>query len=125
MEARKYIVQRIKREIETGFERAYTYYSLIATVNNIDVTKREIQLVAFTAMKGNISYSAHRTEFCEKFDTAKSTINNMISKLKKCGFLIKDSGGKVKVEPQILFDFEMKDIFLEIKLLNKPPEKNV
>ena len=52
----------------------------------------------------------------------RSTINNIISKLKKLGILVKD-GSKVKVNPIIVLDFN-KDITLEIKLLhgetNKP-----
>jgi hypothetical protein len=78
------------------------------------LTQREIQLIAFTAIKGNISYANIRKEFCEKYGTSSATINNIISKLKKIGVLVKD-GTKVKVKPVIILNFD-KDITLEIKL---------
>jgi len=78
------------------------------------LTNREIQLIAFTAVKGNISYSNIRQEFCDIYKTTSPTINNIISKLKKIKVLVKD-GTKVKVNNMIVLDFA-KDITLEIKL---------
>jgi hypothetical protein len=83
-------------------------------VNNLKLTQREIQLVAFTAIKGNISYANIRQEFCERYKTTSPTINNIISKLKKIKVLIKD-GTKTKVNPVIILDFN-KDITLQISL---------
>jgi DNA-binding MarR family transcriptional regulator len=88
----------------------------LSSVNNLQLTKREIELIAFTAVRGNMSYASVRQEFCEKYGTTGPTINNIISKLKKMGILIKD-GSKVKVNPVIVLDFS-KDITLEIKLVN-------
>jgi hypothetical protein len=83
-------------------------------VNNLNLTEREIQLVAFTAIKGNISYANNRQEFCDKYKSSEATIYNIISKLKKIGVLIKE-GNKVKVNPVISLDFES-NLVLEIKL---------
>jgi hypothetical protein len=83
-------------------------------VNNLNLTEREIQLVAFTAIKGNISYANNRQEFCSKYNSSEATIYNIISKLKKIGVLIKE-GNKVKVNPVISLDFES-NLVLEIKL---------
>ena len=110
------ILQRLRREEADSFQLAEKYYSLLSAINNLKLTQREIQLVAFTAIKGNISYANIRQEFCDKYDTTSPTINNIISKLKKIAILVKD-GTKVKVNPVILLDFE-KDITLEIKLLH-------
>lgn len=109
------LLQRMKKVEDDQFLLSERYYSILSAVNDLGLTKREIQLVAFTAVKGNISYANIREEFCEKHGTTSPTINNIISKLKKIGVLVKD-GTKVKVNPVIVLDFN-KNITLEIKLL--------
>jgi hypothetical protein len=110
------ILQKLRKIEESVFSKAEKYYSILSAVNNLKLTNREIQLIAFTAIKGNISYANNRKEFCELHDTTGPTINNIISKLKKINVLVKD-GTKVKVNPVIVLDFA-KDIALEIKLTN-------
>lgn len=111
---KKVIVQRLKRTMDSNYAMAEKYYSILSTVNNLNLTQREIQLVAFTAIHGNISYSSIREEFCSKYNSTSPTINNIISKLKKVGVLVKD-GTKVKVNPVIILPFT-ENITLEIKL---------
>ena len=113
---RKVILQTLKRSEMDVYALAEKYYVILSVVNNLKLTPREIQLVAFTAIKGNISYSNIREEFCKKCGTTIPTINNIIFKLKKMGVLVK-SGSKVKVNPVILLDFE-NDVTLEIKLIH-------
>lgn len=115
MEPRKRIVQSIKRIEEDNFSLAERYYSIISIINNLKLTQREIQLVAFTSIKGNISYANNMKEFCEKYKSTSHTIYNIISKLKKIGVLIKD-GTKIKTNPAICLSFN-NDITLEIKLI--------
>lgn len=114
MEEKKIIVQRLKKNVNDKFMLAEKYYSILSAVNNLNLTHREIQLVAYTAVKGNITYANVREEFCRTYNTTSPTINNIISKLKKMGIFVKESG-KVKVNPIITLDFT-KDIVLEIKL---------
>jgi hypothetical protein len=111
---KKVIVQRLKRVTDSNYSMAEKYYSLLSTVNDLRLTQREIQLVAFTAIHGNISYSSIREEFCAKHNSTSPTINNMISKLKKIGVFVKD-GTKTKVNPVILLNFN-NDIKLEISI---------
>jgi hypothetical protein len=108
------IVQKLKKVEPDDFVLAQKYYSILSILNNLGLTDREIQLVAFTAIKGNISYKHLREEFCKKYNTSSPTINNIISKLKKMQVFIKD-GGKVKVNPVIILKFN-NDIRLEINL---------
>ena len=108
------IVQKLKKPVGDQFAVAQMYYNVLSAVNNLKLTQREIQLIAFAAIKGNISYANIRNEFCAKYNTTSPTINNIISKLKKIGVLIKD-GTKVKVNPVIILDFE-KDVQMEIKI---------
>jgi len=115
-EQRKTTLQKLKLKEGNSLSIAQKYYSLLSAISNTNLTEREIQLVAFTAIKGNISYSSHRDEFIETYKSSSPTINNIISKLKKVGLLIKD-GGKIKVNPQYLLDFN-KDLILQISILH-------
>jgi len=102
--------------VEDSYVLAEKYYRILSAVNDLKLTNREIQLIAFAAMKGNISYANIRKEFCEKYNSTSPAINNIISKLKKMGVFVKD-GTKVKVNPLILLNFD-KDIILQISLIH-------
>jgi hypothetical protein len=117
------IVQRLKKDVSTDIELAIKYYSILSAINNLHLTEREIQLISFTAIKGNITYANVREEFCKTYNSTSPSINNIISKLKKIGIFIKENG-KVKVNPIIVIDFT-KDITLEIKLLHGETINNV
>lgn len=108
------IVQKIKVPVTDIYSKAEKYYSVLSAVNGIGLTTREIQLVAFTAISGNISYAKYREDFCKKYNTTPPTINNIISKLKKMGILVKENG-KVKVNPLIMVNFE-RQLVLQISV---------
>lgn len=112
---RNVVLQKLKK-VENGdvMLLAERYYTLLSAVNDLKLTQREIQLLGFTAVKGNISYGSIREEFCKKHGTSNASINNIISRLKRMGVLVKD-GSKVKVNPRILLNFE-NDVVLEIRL---------
>jgi len=112
----KTIVQRLKRSDKDLLSKAQRYYSILSAVNDLKLTDREIQLIAFTAVRGNISYSNYREEFCSLYNSSSPTINNIISKLKRQLILVKDAS-KVKVDPRLLVDFN-KDIVLQVILKN-------
>jgi predicted HTH transcriptional regulator len=109
------IVQKLKKSEKDVYSSAQRYYAVLSAVNDLRLTERELQLVAFTAVKGNISYKYIREEFCQMYKSSAPTINNIISKLKKMGVLVKD-GSKTKVNPVITLNFE-NDVVLEIKLV--------
>lgn len=111
---KKTIVQKLRKEEQSALAVAKRYYSILSAVNDLRLTERELQLIAFTAIKGNISYSTNREEFCKLYKSSSPTINNIISKLKKVGVLVKDAS-KIKVNPKILLNFE-NNIVLETKL---------
>ena len=101
----KIIVQKWKKSLNNEYSLAEKYYSFLSVMNSLPLTEREIQLVAFTAIKGNISNANVRTEFINTHSSSSPTINNMISKLKKLNIFIKENG-KVKVNPVIVLDFK-------------------
>jgi hypothetical protein len=117
------IIQKLKKDVYTDIELAEKYYNILSAINNLHLTEREIQLIAFTAIKGNITYANVREEFCKTYNSTSPSINNIISKLKKIGIFIKENG-KVKVNPIIVIDFT-KDITLEIKLVHGEATINV
>jgi hypothetical protein len=123
MEPTKIIVQRLKKDVKTNVELAEKYYTILSAINSLSLTQREIQLIAFTAIKGNITFANVREEFCKTYNTTSPTINNIISKLKKIGIFIKENG-KVKVNPVIVIDFN-KDLMLDIKLVHEETTINV
>jgi hypothetical protein len=123
MEPTKIIVQRLKKDVKTNIELAEKYYTILSAINSLSLTQREIQLIAFTAIKGNITFANVREEFCKTYNTTSPTINNIISKLKKIGIFIKENG-KVKVNPIITIDFN-KDLTLDIKLVHGEATINV
>ena len=110
------IVQRLKKSAKDDIALAEKYYRILSSINDLKLTNREVQLIAFAAIKGNISYANIRQEFCTIYDSTSPAINNIISKLKKMGVFVKD-GTKVKVNPLILLNFE-KDIILQISLIH-------
>lgn len=114
---KKAVLQRFKKEEKDALYLAQRYYTILSAINGLHLTQREIQLVAFTAIKGNISYSTNREEFCALYSSSFPTINNIISKLKRVGVLVKDAS-KIKVNPRILLNFE-NDIVLQTHLTIK------
>lgn len=110
---KKIIVQKFLRRVEDDYAMAEKYYSILSTINDLHLTTREIQLVAFTAIRGNISYSSIREDFCKRYNSTSPTINNIISKLKKISVFVKD-GSKIKVNPVIVLNFN-NNVTLEIK----------
>ena len=110
-------MQKMKSSSQDSFVLAERYYSILSAINGLKLTQREIQLVAFTAVKGSISFANVRDEFCKKYDTTSPTINNMISKLKKMAILTK-AGGKIKVNPIIQLNFAQ-DVTLQIRLTHE------
>jgi hypothetical protein len=111
---KKIIVQKLKKLAKDEYALAESYYKLLSSLNNLNLTPREIELISFTAIKGNISYANIREEFCAKYQSSPPTINNIISKLKRMGIFVKD-GTKIKVNPLIILNFQ-NDVVLQISL---------
>ena len=93
---------------------AERYYSLVSALNQLQLTEREIQLMAFMAMSGAEKFD--RREFCNAYGTTQATVNNMVAKLRKRNILVK-SKNAVIVNPIISLDFS-KDVQLEIRLVH-------
>lgn len=110
-------VQKIKKVSTTQMDKAIMYYSVISVINNLGLTTRELQLIAFTALRGGITNPAAREDFCQTYNTSQATINNLISKLKKIKVFVKE-GNKIKINSAIALDFN-NPILLHVTLTNK------
>lgn len=108
--------QRIEKKFETDFEIAKRYYTIVLGLNDIHVTKSEMNLIAFSAVNGTISTPPIKQQFCELFDIPPGSIYNMICKLRKLGILTKDKDNKIRVNPVIRPDFSKPEMVLIIKI---------
>ena len=111
------MIQKLKKRIKDEYEVAEYYYKLLSSLNDLKLTEREVQLVAFMAIHKAIAYSEMKSRFCERYNgTSEQTISNMISRLKKKRVIIKEKG-KLKVNPEIALSFA-EGIILQITLIN-------
>lgn len=93
-------VQHLNKPVKTQYESAQKYYQILSVLNNLELAESEIQLIAFTAIKGNITDPDNRKEFCEKANTTVATINNMVYRLKKKNIIHK-AGKMLFVNPAL------------------------
>lgn len=110
------VVQKIRKSYGQ-MDVAIAYYSTISVLNHLGLTTRELQLLAFTAIRGSITNPAAREDFCQTYGTSQATINNLISKLRKLKLFIKEQN-KIRVHPALALDFS-KPIILQITLIKK------
>jgi hypothetical protein len=116
----KILAQKIKKEFDTPVEIAQKYYATLLVLNNISLSQREIELLAFTAVRGTISSSSAKDEFVRQFGSSVDTINNIISKLRKLRLLIKNNG-KTRINPSIALDFTKKNYIFQLNFKIKEP----
>lgn len=111
-----FVLQTLKRTFKEELEKAIKYYGILSVWNDLGLTRRKVQLLAYTAIRGTISSLSSKEDFSRLYRSSPATINNMISELNEIGLLVKVQG-KYKVNPQINLDFS-KDLILGFKLLN-------
>ncbi len=112
MEGGKVLAQKIKKEFEKPVDIAIKYYSILSLLNNLKLTDRQIELLAHTVTRGTISTVASKNEFIKLFPGSTiAVINNLISALRKRGFLVKDDK-MLRVHPAISLNFNKVDEFI-------------
>lgn len=110
------VFQQIQKKYKTDLEIAQKYYSIIFYLNNIHVTKTELNLVAYVAIHGTISTPSVRESFQKEYDLPINSVYNIVAKLQRNKLLIKDKDNKIRVNPQILPDFSKEEVLLAIKI---------
>src|SRR5277367_5760466 len=108
------IIQKIEKNCVTDIELAIKYYTVLFNLNNLYPTIKEIELLAFTAIRGTISSSGARREFVERFTSSPASMENIKCRLVKKGWLVKIDG-KTKINPILVLDLTG-DVIIQIKL---------
>ena len=110
------ILQKILINVNTPLEIAEKYFAIMSVVNDLELAKREVQLVAFTAVKGNIHSERSKEEFVRHYNSSLATVGNIISKLSK-NSLLKKGKKEVYVNKALLQEFD-KGVRLDLTLQN-------
>lgn len=106
------VVQSISKRYDSKIKAGIAYYTFITAINNIKLSPRELQLLAFVNYRGTISSASARKDFCTIFNSSEATISNMVSKLFGLRLLIKDKL-KTKINPALSLDFS-KDVVIRL-----------
>lgn len=123
MEDKETVVKTIRKTFNSPIYAGISWFKFVASVNNIKLSKRELELLGYINYRGTISSVSSKQEFCKIFDSSEGTISNMVSKLLKMKekLIIKDKN-KVKINPVLAVDFS-KDfvirLFINTALNNK------
>lgn len=110
--------QDISRRYDTPWEKARIYLKIMLPLGNAQITRQELDILAFIACTGDISKVPIRRACLEKFSISNSSLNNSISKLKRQGLLVKTKGQNINIHPNLQVDFTS-DLYLNIKLGSK------
>ena len=116
------IAQKFRRSFVNKLNKAIAFYSVISSFNSLNLTKKQIELLAYTHIRGTISSLSAKQDFVDTFGSSIDSINNMISKLYKKKLLYKvGDTGKIKVAPIFSkIDFDNPEIVIILTILNKP-----
>lgn len=98
-------VQKFKPIIDSEFEMAKRYYSVVSALNVLKLTDMELNLLAFIGTRGSISNTNQKKIFCEIFNSTENSVNNRIGELLKRGILQKHEG-KVRIIKSIALNFK-------------------
>ena len=98
------ILQKLKYTISGPLELAEKYFAIISILNNLELAKREIQLLAFTSIRGSIGSETSKQEYVKQYNSSVATVSNIISKLSKTKILMKEQKRYV-INKALMLDF--------------------
>lgn len=93
--------KQIIKNIDKPFDVAIRYFRIIAAANNIKLQNRQLELLAFIALRGGVFSGSARQKFIEVYGSTYHTINNMLGQLHKRKFLLRD-GRKYTMNPELM-----------------------
>lgn len=112
------VIQKLFRKEESPISLSIRYFSILSMLFGMELTRKEIELLAFVAVRGTITPVSAREEFITLFGSSKNSIENIKGSLSRKNLLIKVDK-KYKVHPQFTsMDFS-KDLILQITLNHK------
>lgn len=86
------------------------YFKIMAIIAGCKLTSKELALLSFICLKGNLASVSSRKEFTSQNKITPGAVNNIISALYKKKFLVKEEG-KIRINPKINIDFNTNDEF--------------
>lgn len=104
-----------KKSFNSEMEFVKLYYTLIFNFYNIKVSQKEVDLVAFSTIKGTLSTPPVREEYLKTFNMSKGSMYNMLSNLQKLSIIVKDEEKKYRVNPNIVID-TTKPVILSLQI---------
>lgn len=99
------IVKTIKKSFSDKLKAGVSWFKLMSAINNIKLTKRELELLSFINCRGTISSTSSKEEFCKIFDSSPGTVSNMTAKLLKQRLLVKEKS-KTRINSALRVDFD-------------------
>lgn len=121
MESPKTILQRIEKTYASPLQVATKYYTLLSILNDLNLAPREIDLLAFTAVRGSVFYGTCKSQFVELYKSSIATVDNLVSALKQKGFLVKEEG-KAVLHPQLRLNFN-NNLLLALTIKTTPKDE--
>jgi|ERR1044072_92559 hypothetical protein len=115
-------VKTVGKEFPDKIASGIAWFTFITAINNIHLSRRELELLAFINSRGTISSISAKDEFCKIFGTSKATISNMVSKLSSFKLLVKEKS-KTRINPSIRVDFS-NDLFIKLFIKTKEETEN-
>lgn len=83
------VLQEISKTLKDEQDLFEKYFLILTAMNSIHLPPAELRLLAFTARKGGISSGGLKNQFCQLTNYPKASLGNLIHKLTKKGWLIK------------------------------------
>ena len=108
------VIQKLNKQEPSELELAIRYFTIIGAVTGVHLTRKQIQLLAWTAIKGTISSGGAIKDFITTFDSSKGTLENLKASLIKKGFIVKQEG-KYRLIPSLSLSFQER-ILLQINI---------
>lgn len=115
-------VKTIKKSFTDKIQAGIMWFRFISGINDIHLTRRELELLSFINLRGTISSLQSKEEFCKMFETSIGTVSNMTAKLLKQKILIKEKS-KIKVNPFLRVDLD-KDLVVRLYINVNDIDKN-
>ena len=104
---------------------AYKYFSILSITSDLNLTSRELDYLAYTAVCGPLKTTEEKEEFVKLHPpTSMATLNNVISKLFNKRILKKIDGVKI-INPLLNRDFsklDTEEFKIQVKCLYKEKE---
>ncbi len=103
--------QNLTFKITDDLAIARKYYTILFLFNEIHITERELDMVAFSSVYGTLSTPPVRQQFMDKYKVSKAFMHNLSSSLQKKGLLVKDVDKKIRINPKIAIDVKKPGAF--------------